>query len=423
MLTRVAVAATAIVLAAAGSSAVAQNADGAESVEQPSPITFPRALSSELGTVVFHTPQIDTWKDFARLEARLAVEVTPAGEEEPVFGVAEFTADTDPNLELRVVAIENIVITVTSFPVRDAERREQLDKIVRLTAQNRTHYVPLDVILKYIAPTAAVADEEGLSFEAPPVFFSSTPAILVMTEGEPLMAPLPDTKLQYVVNTNWDLFRYKDKEWYLRNDKRWLKNDELSGEWRFDNRLPGDFKKLPDDGNWAEVMAANPPVKDDSDEPTVFVSDRPAELILIDGEPDYRTAGNAYLQYISNTESDVFRYQAKFYYLVSGRWFRSDTLRGPWEHVKELPEVFASIDPDHEKGHVLAAVPSGASTGARDPYRPYRVLVCAPSRSRDPADGNRIVSPRPGQSTLRHRTRCRVADGSLRFDRVRVNPQ
>ena len=73
----------------------------------------------------------------------------------------------------------------------------------------------------------------------------------------------------------------------------------------------------------------------------MFVSDRPAELILVDGQPDYRTAGNASLQYIKNTESDVFYYQAKFYYLVSGRWFRADQLRGPWEHVKELPEIFA----------------------------------------------------------------------------------
>ena len=348
----------ALALVAAVLPSAAQETASTETVAQPDPITFPRTLESEAGVVVVHTPQIDTWNDYATIEGRIAVEVTPAGEEDPVYGVAEFTADTDPNLELRVVAIENIEITVTSFPVPDDARREQLDAVVRSTAQYRTHYVPLDVILTYIAPNASVPDEEGLSFEPPPVFYSNTPAILVMTEGEPLLAPLPDTKLEYVVNTNWDLFRYKDKEWYLRNNDRWLKNDELRGDWRYDNRLPGDFKKLPDDGNWGAVKAANPPAKGDSDEPTVFVSDRPAELILTDGQPDYRTAGNASLQYISNTESDVFRYQAKFYYLVSGRWFRADLLRGPWTHVQELPEIFASIDPEGRKGHVLAAVPS-----------------------------------------------------------------
>lgn len=33
-----------------------------------------------------------------------------------------------------------------------------------------------------------------------------------------------DPKLQYVVDTNWDLIGYKDREWYLRHDSRWLKN-------------------------------------------------------------------------------------------------------------------------------------------------------------------------------------------------------
>ena len=358
LFSRAAVAAMALTLAVTVLPTAAQDTESAEAVAQPEPLTFPRTLTSDAGTVVIHTPQIDSWKDFAKLEARVAVEVTPAGEEEPVYGVAEFTADTDPNLELRVVAVENMKITVTSFPVADAARREQLDAIVRSAAQQRTQYVPLDVILTYIAANASVPAEEGLSFETPQIFYSSTSAILVMTDGEPLLAPLPDTRLQYVVNTNWDLFRYKDKEWYLRNDDRWLKNSELSGNWRYDSRLPGDFKKLPDDGNWAEVKAANPPGKGDSTVPTVFVSDHPAELILVDGHLDYRTAVSPSLEYVSNTESDVFRYQAKFYYLVSGRWFRADQLRGPWEHVKELPEVFAAIDPNHEKGHVLAAVPN-----------------------------------------------------------------
>ena len=351
---------TALVFAALlplSSSQIADAQEAEASTAAPARIEFPRTLISDLGTVVIHTPQIDTWTDYARVEARVAVEVTPAGEDEAVYGVAEFTADTDPNLELRVVAVENTAITVTSFPVPDAQRREQLDAIVRSTAQQRTHYVPLDVILTYIAPNASVEEEEGLSFEPPPIFYSSTPAILVMTDGEPLLAPLPDTKLQYVVNTNWDLFRYKDKEWYLRVDDRWLKSDDLGSEWRWDSRLPGDFKKLPDDGNWGEVKAANPPAKGDKSVPVVFFSERPAEIIVTDGQPEFRTIGGAGLEYISDTESDVFRFTSKFYYLVSGRWFSALTLRGPWEHVTELPEAFAAIDPDHEKGHVLAAVP------------------------------------------------------------------
>lgn len=328
----------------------------ADSIEQPAPLTFPRQASSELGTVVVHTPQIDTWEEYAKIEGRLAVEVTPAGEDEPVYGVAEFRADSDPNLELRVVAIENAEITVTSFPVENEKRRAQLDGIVRTSVQHRTHYIPLDVILTYIAPDASLSEAPGISVDPPPIFYSSTPAQLLMTDGEPLLAPVPDTKLQYVVNTNWDLFKYKDKEWYLRVDKRWLKNKQLSGNWKYDNSLPKDFKKLPADENWNEVRAAMPSEKGDKTPPTIFISDRPAELIVTDGDPSYRTVGGPGLEYVADTESDLFRYEYKFYYLVSGRWFRADTLRGPWEHVPELPEAFADIPPDHEKGHVLAAI-------------------------------------------------------------------
>lgn len=325
---------------------------------QADPVSYPREITGETGTVVVHTPQIDTWKDFEKIEGRVAIEVTPAGEEEPVFGVAEFTADTDPNLELRIVAVENAEISVTSFAVADDARRKQLDQVVRKTVQRKTQYMPLDVILTYIAPNAELPEEEGLSFEPPPIFYSSTPAILVIMDGEPLLASIPDTKLQYAVNTNWDLFRYKEKEWYLRNDSHWLKNKELSGEWKYDNSLPSHFKKLPDDGNWTEVKAAIPPEKSEEDEPIVFVSDRPAELILIDGTPLYNTVGGPGLEYVDDTESDLFRYETKFYYLVSGRWFRADQLRGPWEFVQELPDVFATIPADHKKGHVLAAVPN-----------------------------------------------------------------
>jgi hypothetical protein len=349
-------AAAAVCQLLAGVSA-AQDEASADAPPAVSPLEFPRTVESDLGTVVMHVPQIDSWDEYESIAARLAVEVTPAGESQPVYGVAEFTADTDPNLEIRVVAIENATITVTSFPESDDARREQLDAIVRATVQPQTQFVPLDVMLTYIAPDTTVEPTEGLSYDPPPIFYSSTPAVLVNIDGEPILAPIPDTRIEYAVNTNWDLFRYRENDWYLRHDKRWLRSDELSGEWQWDNRLPGDFDDLPDDGNWVDAKAAIPPEKTDEDEPTVFVSQQPAELIVTDGQAQHRTVGAAGLEYVDDTESDVFRYKFQYYYLVSGRWFTAGILRGPWEAVTELPEVFSSIPEDHEKSHVLAAVP------------------------------------------------------------------
>jgi hypothetical protein len=328
-----------------------------EPVPPEDQLSFPKTHTTESGTVIVHLPQVDEWADFEVLTARVAIEVTPAGESEPVYGVVEFAAETDTNLELRVVAIENLAITATRFTGVDDDRQDALDALVRDIVQPQDKFVPLDAMLTYVAPDIEVEAEAGLSYEPPPIFYSSTPAILVNIDGEPILAQIPDTRIQYAVNTNWDLFLYREDDWYLRHGQRWLRNDELSGEWRWDSSLPRDFEDLPGDGNWVDALAAMPPEKTDEDEPTVFISQRPGELILTDGQPQHRTVGAAGLEYVEDTESDVFRYEYRYYYLVSGRWFTSNLLRGPWDVVDELPDVFATIPEDHEKAHVLAAVP------------------------------------------------------------------
>ena len=68
--------------------AAAQETEEAAVQEQSSQLSFPREITSDAGTVVIHTPQIDTWEDFSAVGGRFAVAVTPVGEDEPVYGVA-----------------------------------------------------------------------------------------------------------------------------------------------------------------------------------------------------------------------------------------------------------------------------------------------------------------------------------------------
>ena len=43
---------------------------------------------------------------------------------------------------------------------------------------------------------------------------------------------------------------------------------------------------------------------------------------------------------------------------MAGRWFRAPTTEGPWSFASaDLPEDFARIPEDHERGRVLALVP------------------------------------------------------------------
>src|SRR4030095_15672321 len=162
--------------------------------------------------------------------------------------------------------------------------------------------------------------------------------------------------------TNWDLFQHEPtKTLYLRNNDAWLKATDLKGPWAPAGKLPGSFGKLPAEENWKDVKA-NLPGKSikAADVPKVFVSNQPAELILLRGEPRYVLVSGTKLLWVSNTDSDVFRLEqtGPVYYLVTGRWFSAPDFTGPWTFATQtLPEDFKKIPLEHERSRVLASVP------------------------------------------------------------------
>jgi hypothetical protein len=191
---------------------------------------------------------------------------------------------------------------------------------------------------------------------------SRTPAVLVLFDGEPLFVEIKETELEFAVNTNWDVFHHPaSSTYYLLHDDAWLEAPVTTGPWAPAGKLPKAFSKLPDSDSFKEVRK-HVPGKEISkkDTPRVFVSYRPTELILLEGEPVEEKLPGTDLVWISNTESDLFRSKASgdYYYLVSGRWFRASSLKGPWSPAsRELPESFAAIPTDHPAARVRVSVP------------------------------------------------------------------
>ena len=94
--------------------------------------------------------------------------------------------------------------------------------------------------------------------------------------------------------------------------------------------------------------------------PKVYVSEVPAELIVTLGKAKLEKVEGTELLVVVNTESDLFLYgkESRFYYLVSGRWFRANSLGGSWQFAShDLPEDFAKIPQDHPMADVRASVP------------------------------------------------------------------
>ena len=165
------------------------------------------------------------------------------------------------------------------------------------------------------------------------------------------------------MNTNWDLFLFsKTSTYYLRNDDAWIKAKNLGGPWSPAGKLPKPFKKLPKKGdNWKEVRASLPGRKIEPQEvPVIYVSEAPAELIAIAGEPGLAIIEGTKLLWVTNTESILLLHapESRFYYLVAGRWFRAHDLDGAWLFAShDLPEDFAKIPVDHQLASARASVP------------------------------------------------------------------
>jgi hypothetical protein len=326
------------------------------------PIEWPKEIQHPKGKVVIYQPQIDEWPDYKTVKARSAIAYLPKGSEQPILGIIEMQARTEVDFESRLVKLIRLQITNANFPSATKEKNaEALTELKAMLNSDNIRSIDLDRMLVSLERGGVKSVE--LKNDPPKIFFSKKPAVLVIFDGKPILSPIKDSELKFVVNTNWDVFYLeKDKTYFLRNDKTWLKAENTNGPYSPADKVPDSFKKLPMNDNWKDVLLAIPPQKlKPENMPVIFVSEEPAELIQVKGEPDYKPIPQTNLTWISNTDSEVIFNPAdnQFYYLVSGRWFKTASLeKGPWTFTTpSLPEDFKKIPPDHAIGAIRASIP------------------------------------------------------------------
>lgn len=135
----------------------------------------------------------------------------------------------------------------------------------------------------------------------------------------------------------------------------------IKGDWQQVSKVPRKIAKLaPETEEIDEQEAADDAEIETGPPPKIVVATVPTELISSNGKPEFKTIGDTSLLYVSNTDSDVLMDTAsqEYYVLLSGRWYVSKSLQGPWVNraVQDLPEDFKKIPEDSEMGSVLYAV-------------------------------------------------------------------
>ena len=342
---------------------------------------YPRIERFEQGTVQVDFPTLDAWPDFRLLKAWLPVEVTLNGDSNPRIGSAYVQATTDIDFEQRTVAIADLKVLKTRFT--DEDQAGVRSSLISKAFQGRESIVPLDVLLRllpgdFVIPGSAT-NTPTLNFEPPAIVVSEKPLKLLSIDKEPVKAPLAGTDLEYVVNTNWNVFYYRpDEQWYVLNDDAWQHNNYLAdGGWTTTDSLPADFDKLAMNDEWPEIQKALPAHLPEKPPMDFMISLEATELILLDGAPRLSPIGETGISFVSNTQSDLFKSGGHWYFLVSGRWFSNVSLSGNWQSVKDLPDTFSQIPSKHQKGHVLYSVPGTrqAKLALIEAALPHRVSI------------------------------------------------
>ncbi len=320
---------------------------------------WPRKNVQSGNTLVSYAPQIDQWQDYKVVTWRQAFQLTPAGGEE-VVGAATLTGNTLVDNDQHIVLIGGIKVTNTYFPGLDPTTASTMDQLLRSMVPDVVN-VSLERVVACM-PKPQSVNTVALNNTPPFIFVSYSPAILLGVDGEPVLAQIPDTKLKFVVNTHWALFfETETSQYYLSVGQRWLTARDPHGPWSVTKKLPKDMTKLPGQQQWAGLKAVIPaPSNPSGPIPAVFYSTSPSEIILFDGRPNYVPIPNTQLVFASNTDSPFFLYKAtnEYYYLTSGRWFKTANLGGQWTFASlSLPADFAQIPLSSPASAVLASVP------------------------------------------------------------------
>ena len=331
---------------------------------------WPRRVSGGSHTISVYTPQVDKW-DGTALEARAAVSVDHPASPKQDFGVIWFTARTLVDRSNRLVALDSVQVVKANFPSAPEQQDTYLE-ILRSNAPRGVTTISLDRLQTNLAVTQAQSkpqQAQSVKNDPPRIFFSETPALLVLVDGKPVLRQTEGSKLLRIINT-WALILFDQEagKYYLRVLGKWMEAGAVEGPWRLAAKPPASLETV------RQALARNdqvnqlddpaPGLKDAAAQgryPVVYLSTVPAELLQTTGEPAFEPIDGTGLLDVKNTSANLLLdpRTADYYALISGRWFRTKSLAGgPWEYVdhEQLPPDFAKIPENHPRGTVLASV-------------------------------------------------------------------
>ena len=152
-------------------------------------------------------------------------------------------------------------VTSISFPSLDPATTAQMKNLMKTFLNPAaTMTISLDRLVASVKKGQTPPPVASVKNDPPKIFISMKPAILLLVNGAPVMAPITNSNLQFIVNANWPVFvEQGGSNYYLFDGKGWLIANSLQGTWTPTNQLPKQMSKVPANANFADLKAFIPP--------------------------------------------------------------------------------------------------------------------------------------------------------------------
>ena len=325
-------------------------------------LSWPREIIVGSDTVVLYQPQLESFEKNI-IEGRMAISMLTQSQG-MLFGAVWFQAKVNTDLDERLVELEEMKITQTSFPDVEEDKAAKFIKELERAIEGPSEVMSLDRIL---ASLERVEQEQDLSAQfkndPPEIYYRESPSVLILIDGDPIFQDTDDSGIQYVVNTPYFIVKdTKTQKLYIEGGDFWYTSDEILGDWSNTTQIPGNIKRMAEQVVQKDSVMSDSLIAELTEPPGLIVVTRPSELILVDGTPDYKTIEGTSLLYVYNTESDIVMdiNSQQHFVLLSGRWYATKTLQdGDWSFIEpgDLPDDFSMIPAESDMGNVRTSVP------------------------------------------------------------------
>lgn len=334
---------------------------------------WPRKFSTDWAKVVVYQPEPDSIAE-DHLFLRSAISILTKSSKSPAFGAIWMEAQLTGSKEKEIYTLSDIKMISVRFPAIDTLRASELKRFDSLAEKEASgwkmeySYAALKTTLDLTG--ASLQANLKLKNDPPEIIYLDRQAILLLFDGDPVWKETGNDGLKRAVNTPCLVLQdTKEGNCYLYGDLFWYQTtDPVQSPWSSVSKttaavqhyLDAQKKEARQSGKSVAPVKKRSSGMRKASPQDIVVRTKPAELIFSYGEPEFSPIRGTQLLYMTNTENNIFMTIDKnqYYVLLSGRWYRSDALAGPWTFIEpnRLPADFAKIPKGSAKDVVLASV-------------------------------------------------------------------